>query len=392
MNRFKSIIVIVVILVLTAVVTYFIFSTEPVAQQESATKKSAMLVEVISGEQGDFRPTIKATGTVQPARDINLSARVAGEIVQMDDEFVPGATVKKGQVLLRLDPADYQNIVELRASDLAIAEAQLELEMGMQEAAENDYKLASEESLTRNKQLLLRVPQLNIAKANVNTAKARLKQARLDLARTTIKAPFDAHVVTRNANLGSQISVGDQLGRLVGTSEYWIMLNVPVSKVNWLEFPSKNKEGMEVRLRNPSWEKEQYRKGKLYQLIGTVTDQLRFAQVIVKVNEMASTNTNEPILVIGTFVEATIPAKELKDVVRVNRDYLRKGNTIWVMKDEKLEIRQLTIAFEDDRHIYVREGLNSDDQVVTTNLSTVVEGAALRMAKNDSESNKGTDG
>jgi RND family efflux transporter MFP subunit len=310
----------------------------------------------------------------------------------MADEFVPGATVKKGQVLLTLDPADFQNIVELRASDLAIAGAQLELEMGMQEAAENDYKLASEESLTRNKELLLRKPQLNIAKANVNTAKARLKQARLDLARATIKAPFDAHVVTRNANLGSQVSVGDQLGRLVGTREYWIMLNVPVSKINWLEFPSQNEEGMEVLLRNPSWEKEQHREGKLYQLIGTVTDQLRFAQVIVKVNEIAGTNINEPILVIGTFMEATIPAKELKDVVRVNRDYLRKGNTIWVMKDGKLEIRRLTIAFEDNRYIYVREGLSSDDQVVTTNLSTVVEGAALRMAKNDSESNNGTDG
>ena len=81
---------------------------------------------------------------------------------------------------------------------------------------------------------------------------------------------------------------------------------------------------------------------------------------------------------IGTFVEVQIPAKELVGVVRLDRDHLRKGNTVWVMEDEKLSIKEVSVLFQDDVYAYVNEGLDDNSQVITTNLSTVVEGAAVR--------------
>ena len=65
--------------------------------------------------------------------------------------------------------------------------------------------------------------------------------------------------------------------------------------------------------------------------------------------------------------------------MKLNRDYLRKDETVWVMKDGKLQIAEVDIVFEDARFAYVRSGLSDGDQVVTTNLSTVVEGAPLRV-------------
>lgn len=384
MNRSKTILIILIILVICGGSTYYIFSSEPVAEQEAATKQSAMLVDVTTTEKGNFRPIIKAMGTVQASKDINLSARVSGEVTHISKKFTPGSFVKEGEVLIQLDPADYKNTLMLRESDLQSAQAQFELEMGQQEAAKNDYDLAEGTIELDNKALLLREPQLKTAQANVNSAEASVKQAKLDLQRTTIRAPFDAHIVSRMVNKGSQIAPGNVLGRIVGIDEYWVTLNIPMAKVNWLDIPDQGEAAeATVKLTNSSWTSDQYRMGSLYRLIGTLTDQTRFAQVLVTVkNPIGKIVEGKPALIIGSFVEAEIPALVLKDVVRLNRDYLRKNETVWVMEEGKLSIKQVEVLFLDEVYAYIKNGLSDQDQIITTSLSTVVEGAALRTEIN----------
>jgi len=383
MSTKNTILISIGILLVSAGVTAIVFSTEPEAQREGATKRTAMLVDVIEVEQGDFTPTVVATGTVQPARDIMLSPRVAGEVLSISDQFVPGSFVKKGTVLLQIDPADYKNNVQLRQSDLSLAEADLSIEMGRQDVAQQDYELVGSELSMENKELVLRKPQLQSAKANVASAEASLQQAKLDLQRTTIRAPFDAHIISRNANQGSQVQAGSTIGRLVGVDEYWVVANVPIAKVNRLEFGADDStKGSKVSITSESnWPSGQYREGYLYKLIGAVDDQTRLARVIVRVDDPLATRAKYdtiPKLMIGTFVETNIEARPLKDVVRLSRDYLRKNETVWVMNEGKLQIRKVAILFEDARYAYITSGLSKGDKVVTTNLSTVVEGSDLR--------------
>ena len=88
---------------------------------------------------------------------------------------------------------------------------------------------------------------------------------------------------------------------------------------------------------------------------------------------------------IGSFVEARIAGKPIKDVVRLNREHVRKNDTIWVNENGLLKIRDLEIVFQDDQYAYIRSGLSTQDQVITTNLATVFEGAALRLADSTRE-------
>ncbi|MEP2772053.1 MAG: efflux RND transporter periplasmic adaptor subunit [Fulvivirga sp.] len=383
MSTKNTILISIGILLVSAGVTAIVFSTEPEAQREGATKRTAMLVDVIEVEQGDFTPTVVATGTVQPARDIMLSPRVAGEVLSISDEFVPGSFVKKGTVLLQIDPADYKNNVQLRQSDLSLAEADLSIEMGRQDVAQQDYELVGSELSMENKELVLRKPQLQSAKANVASAEASLQQAKLDLQRTTIRAPFDAHIISRNANQGSQVQAGSTIGRLVGVDEYWVVANVPIAKINRLKFGADDSiRGSKVKITSESnWPSGQYREGHLYKLIGAVEDQTRLARILVRVDDPLATrakNDTIPKLMIGTFVETNIEARPLKDVVRLSRDYLRKNETVWVMNEGKLQIRKVAILFQDAHYAYITSGLSKGDKVVTTNLSTVVEGSDLR--------------
>lgn len=395
MSSKKILLICLAILVSGILVTTLIFFTEPEAQSEGASIETAILVDVIPVEHGTFDPTIVATGTVQPVEDVILSPLVSGQIIRRDPTFSPGGFVKKNQVLLQIDPSDYRNTLELRKSELLQSETALATEMGRQQIAEQDLELISNDSLfgdnplsEEERQLVLRKPQLNAVKATINAAKASVGQAQLNLDRTTIRAPFDAHILSQNVTKGSQVSQGDDLGRLVGTEHYWVIAAVPVSKLQWLDFSSNGSDkGSHVRIENPTaWPPNTYREGYLDKQIGALDGQTRLARVLVKVPDPLSTTKameEQPKLMIGTFVEVKIQGNPVKDVVRLSRDYIRNNQTVWVMEDGKLEIRDVEIVLTDDTHSYISKGLEQGDMVVTTNLSTVTDGIELRTKTNE---------
>lgn len=383
MNKKKTLLISLGVLLAGAGLTALIFLTEPTAQRSGATKETAMLVEVAEAERGNYQPIIVATGTVQPSKSIVLSSRVSGQIVRQYPDFAPGGFVEEGDLLVQIDPADFRNTLELRESDLQQAEAQLEIEQGRQDAARKGYELVDEDLGEMNTELVLRQPQLNSVKAQVEAAQAAVNQARVNLQRTRIRAPFDAHILSRNVNEGSQVNVGDNLGRMVGTDEYWVEVNVPLSNLRWMNFSDETGvAGSKVKIRDrKAWADDQYREGKLFQLIGSLENQTRLARVLVSIPDpLAYENDSLPTLIINAFVEAEIEAEELQDVIRLNRDYVREGETVWVMDDKKLQIREVDILFEDARYAYIRDGLEEGEQVVKTNLATVTEGAKLRLA------------
>lgn len=385
MSKRKTLLICLIILVVAGGVTAFIFLTEPTATQAGATKETAMLVQVVEVQRGTFEPEIVATGTVQPSEDVTLSPLVNGEIIRRANAFNPGGFVKKGEVLLQIDPSDYQNTLKLRKSDLLQAEADLAIEQGRQDVARQDYELVDDIVNIESSGLVLREPQLNSVKARVEAAKAAVSQAQLNLRRATIRAPFDAHILSRNANVGSQVSPGDNLGRLVGMDEYWVVVTLPLSKLPYVSLPSSGKRGSEVQIRDPkAWEADEYRTGYVYQLVGALEDQTRLARLLVSVPDpLGYQNDTLPPLMINSFVETRVLADSLTNVVRLNRDYLRENQTVWVMEEDKLSIREVAVKFMDAKYAYIADGLQDDDQVVTTNLSTVVAGSPLRTSETD---------
>ncbi|PTB94543.1 efflux transporter periplasmic adaptor subunit [Marivirga lumbricoides] len=394
MSKKKTIIISVIILVAATAVTLIIFMTEPSASKSGATKETAMLVDIETVQRGNFSPIFEATGNVQPAEDVMLSPRVSGEIVRRADQFTPGATVKKGQMLLQIDPADYRNTLQLRQSELMQAQSDLTIEQGRQDIARQDYQLIGDAMASMDESLVLREPQLNAVKASYKAAQASVNQARLNLQRTTIKAPFNGQIITRNVNQGSQVAIGDNLGRIVSTDEYWVVVSLPVSKLPWLKFAAnETSNGSSVKiLDTKAWKKGSYRIGNLRELIGALENQTRMARLIVSVPDplaLQPENEGKPSMLINAFVEVNIEAEEIKDVVRLNRDFVRKNETVWVMKNNKLRINEVEIMLQDARYAYISSGLSDQDSVVTTSLATVANDVPLRLKQEeDTESGK----
>jgi RND family efflux transporter MFP subunit len=382
-SRKRTLLVCIAILAVAALIALAIFSTEPGAQKESAVRKSAMLAETITVHKGTFRPWIVETGVVTPSREIQLSAQVEGRIIEIHEEFIPGGYLNKGDVAVKIEAADYENLLLLRKSELLEAESDLKLEMGRQTVARRDLALFESEMPPGSASLVLREPQLAAARSRVDAAKAALRQAQLELDRTLVKAPFDAQVIRRDANLGSQISTGQPLAQLIGTDTYWVIATVAMAKIPYLQFPDSVHEGAEVRLHNRSaWPEATIRTGRLFRLVGALEETTRLARIVIVVSDPLSreqASSSMPPLLVGEYLEVKIQGKPIENVDRLEREYLRKNNTAWVMDTEgKLQIRKLDIVFQDARYAYVRSGLDGNEAVVTTNLASVFEGAALR--------------
>ena len=385
MNWKTTIVICIAIFLLAAAAITVIHLTEPEAQRTSASKRTAMLVEVTQGERGTFQPEILVMGTVRPENEIVLSPRVGGEIVSLSSSFTPGGFVEKGEVLLQIDPSDYEVVLLQRKSELLQASADLELELGRQDLARSDYEELEGSISSQYKSLVLRAPQLTTARSRVEAAEAAVRRAELDLERTRIRAPFAAHIINREANVGSQVSPGEALGKLVGVEHYWVEAAVPVADLRWIDFTeSQDSEGSAVRIRNrAAWPEGSFREGKVHRLIGELEDQTRLARVLLTVADPLAHEPQSaglPPLMIGSFVEARIAGVPIQDVVRIDRDYVRQDDTIWIDENDALRVRKLEIVFRDDEFAYVRAGLSASDQVITTNLATVFDGAALRRA------------
>lgn len=296
-------------------------------------------------------------------------------------------------MLLKIDPADFQNAVSIRMSELEQVEASWKIEEGRQNLARQELDLLGDSIDEINRALVLREPQSASIKSQLSAARAAVERAELDLERTRLFAPFDAQVLSRSVNVGSQIGPGDDLGQLVGVEEYWVMAAIPLRNLRWIQFPSAEQAGSLVTLLHPdAWGPNMKRQGRVARMIGALDEQTRLARVLVTVDDPLGRQSDVPPLILDTLIEVRIEWRTIEDVVRLDRDYVRDGDTVWVMKEGKLEIRSTEIVFQDPNFAYIRAGLEGGEQVVTTTLATVAPGVMLRKVDGPPESSSGPSG
>ena len=76
----------------------------------------------------------------------------------------------------------------------------------------------------------------------------------------------------------------------------------------------------------------------------------------------------------------TSPAGSLRSVMALPRTAIKDDNTVWVNQNNTLDIRKVTLAWKDETNVYIQKGISPGDQVVVSDLSTPVQGMALKSA------------
>lgn len=343
-------------------------------------KQKIPSVEVLKAESKDAKQYLQVMGTVTPSRKINLRSRVSGEIVFVSPDFMPGGRIATGEVLLKIDPTDYQVEVEKAQSALDTKKAELAIEQGNQSIAREEIRLMSETSQDAlyETDLALRKPQLKQAEAAVASAEADLRKAKLNLKRTIVLAPFNTLITERNVNLGAHVSTQDIMAVLVGTDEFWIEAAVPLDQLAAVNMDKK--DGSKVVIHSHGSPAEW--QGRVIHTTGTLNEKSRMASMIIAVPDPLGLNTenNGTALMLDNYVTVSIEGNTMPGVIELPRTSLRDGNTVWVFDNGKLSIRSIAIAWKQGERVFIDKGIDTDDTIIVSTISIPVDGMRLSIS------------
>jgi RND family efflux transporter MFP subunit len=364
----------------------YLLRTPPQAERSknTARQQQARLVEVQEHWETDRVVEVEVMGTVKPARSVALQAQVGGRVIAVNENLVVGGLLPEGTMAVRIDPSDYELAVRQRQSDVAQAESDLQIEMGQQEIARQEFELLGEKIPQQESSLALRRPQLEKARAKLEAARTALENAKLDLSRTTVQIPFNSLVLSESIERGTIVSAQTQLAHLVGTDQYWVELSVPVDDLRFILLPGVDgQQGSEVYLYDTAaWGDGVSRVGHVIRSSGVVDEESRMSRVIVAVDDPLSIqpeNQGQPQVLMNSYLRAEIVGKKLENIVPLAREYLHEGNSIWVMNEEnQLEIRPVEIAWRGPKEVLILSGIKDGELVVTSRLASPVEGMSLR--------------
>jgi RND family efflux transporter MFP subunit len=389
-NRWLPLMILFVGLVISGVVA----ATGPEAPRRQP-QRQARLVEVVPLEVADAQVAVEALGTVQPALEVRLQAQVGGQVTHVSPLLIPGGRFAEGDTLLRIDPREYEFAVRQRESDLARAEQALKLEESQQGIARREYELMADVIDEDDAELVLRGPQLETARAAYDAALAALEQARLNLTRTAVVAPFNAIVEDRLVDRGGIVAANTALATLVGTDACWVEALVPADDLVWIETPQAGGSGGSVaRVRQDAvWDEGVWREGRVLGRSRSLDVQGRMVRVIVEVSDPFSlrrANAAAPALLMGSFVDVEILGQTIAGTVVIDRRYVHDGNRIWLMdNDGNLRILMIEPVYTGEGHVFVTEGLEAGERLVTSYLSAPVEGMPLRVKGGAAAGDKG---
>ncbi len=390
-----------VIIAASLVVAVTLSMTRPDAEQNEPLQLS-VVVDAITVSAQDAYISVSSQGTVAPRTQTNLVSEVSGRVVEVSPAFVAGGFFNEGDVLIKLDDQNYLAAVSRAQASVASANSQLEQEKGQGDVAQREWDRmsAEEQSRIRAKEFYLRKPQLQEAVARLESAQADLQQAVTDLNKTTIIAPYDGLVSSKNTDIGQYVTTGASIAETFAVDYAEVRLPIPESKISFLDLPSHTsnlnaadnmQSAPEVDLVSTIGNEDYHWIGKLSRTEGVLDTRTRVLYSVVQIadpyniyNDNNEWNTQP--LRIGTYVNATIRGRLLKNVIVLPRYTLQSNNMIWTADTEgRLRPKTVEVLTINGDDVYISAGLETGDRVVLTRLENPLNGASVQINEIDED-------
>ncbi len=382
-SRVQFFLVPLVLVLGVAVAAFMIANRKPV--QPKPPEVILPLVRVLTVAPTNAQLEVRSQGTVAPRTAIDLSSEVTGKVASVAPCMAAGGFFEEGEVLVTIDPRDFElSVVQARAQ-VAAADARLAREQAEAEIARQEW-----DDLSPGKNpspLVLRAPQLKEAQAALASAQAALEVAERDLEKTKIRAPFAGRVLSETVDVGQFLNRGTAIARLYGADYAEVRLPVPVEDMAFLDLPlayrtdTNSSPGPTVHLRGQFAGRENVWSGRVVRTEGEIDPQSRMLTAVAQVADPFARKADSelPPLPMGLFVEAVIMGRRVEKVFMVPRIALRSGDRVLVVDEEnKLRFRNVTILRPERDQILLRSGLATGDRVVLSPLNTPVDGMAVR--------------
>lgn len=360
-----------------AVAVYLVATREPPA--ETTRSKAIPRVFAPAIEAVINQPVrIRGFGTARAKVRTDVAPLVGGRVIEVAENFRTGRYVGKRQVLLRIDPNDYQLALEAAQKQLALHEAQLatlaqdeanlkavrEIEaerlklaesqldkarrlLRSGAASEDEVDIAQDKLLAQKRQLQnvrdqisLIAPRRTELEAMVDTDQVQIRKARLELDRTVVKTREAARVISRRVEVDETVAPSAVCGEIYATELIEVPVSVPAEELRWLcpRVLGRSTEGMtddpnafdaEVRAVTINGEGTTWL-GRINRIEAELDQATRTATVVVWVRNPAP-GSDRPQLELNTYCEVTLLGRSVEKAFYLPRAAVLPGQEVFLI-------------------------------------------------------------
>lgn len=389
-------------------------------------------VRVTSVKQQNIAPKISGFGRVTPKVDWKAISEVSGKIIYRHPDLEKGRILKAGEVLLKVDPLDYQLQLARATADVSATKAQLAsirleekhlkaslniekqrlalskkelvrrkglLDKGMLSQSDYDQQNLSHLSqesqvLNLNNQLALIPDNRRVTEAQLQINEAKVVEAQQALKDTIIVLPVNARVAKVDFEVGQAVNAQQQLAELYGIETMEVEAQVALHDVRTLmnsidhesvtDYRQVRAEDLDItaNLLITSSEFQTTKSAVVSRVSESVDPNQGTVGVILEARQdyQALASRREIPLSNGLFVEATIEGRAQPHLV-VPEGALH-GNTLYMVDAEsRMKPVNVKVLFRRD-HLAVVEGeLQAGDRVITNDLMPAIAGMKLKVVE-----------
>ena len=323
---------------------------------------------------GTLARTLPVTGTLTPVERTTVKAKVAGDIVEI--LVREGESVRRGQLVARLDPADFALRVREREAQLRSAQAQLEQ---ARRTLENNRRLLERQFISQNA-FDNALSAVDVAAAARDAAEAQLSQARKALADTRMVAPISGIVAERFAQIGEKVAADARVVSIVDLSNMELEAPVPASEIGG------------VRVGQPVTLSIEGVAGQHVGRVARINPGTQAGTRSIPVYIALSFPHGDTRVRAGMFAQGRLVLDERRDVLVVPLAAIRDAGArrfVYLIDDGRLVERDLRTGLRDESApagqgavglAEVIDGLRAGDHIVGVNLGTLRAGSRVAVA------------
>jgi RND family efflux transporter MFP subunit len=369
------------LLVLGVLVAGFLGAMGLASQREAPprveTVQYAPLVRTIAVRPEARTITVRGHGALRARTRVDLVPQVGGEVIAIHPGLRAGGRFAAGEVLLEVDPIDYELAVARARADVEGTETALvALDAEARAAREEWLELQPEAPVPP---LVAREPQLREAAARREAAIAAVRSAELDLARTKLRLPWAGRVVEALVDLGEVVRVGQSVGSVYATDVFEVALPLRQDQLRWVSLADDGDDaaGTSATVSADVGGRTVELTGRAVRLEAELDPASRLARVVVELRPDGLPREIATRLLPGLFVRVALDGGRLPDVVTLPRVALREDGIVWLVEDGRLRFAHADVRHSENGDVIV-SGLG-EAIVVTSELEVVTDGMAVRI-------------
>jgi RND family efflux transporter MFP subunit len=324
----------------------------------------------------DVPSSIEAFGRLKTAQPVTLYSEVSGILQQGQITFQPAQSFSKNDLLLKID--DRQAILDLNSakSDLltALANVLPEIKVDFPEEYElwQTYfdKIRFDDSLEELPAAANQKIKLYLSRFNVYKLYFQVRNLEILLNKHYFYAPFSGSITTANLRVGSTARPGTKLGDIINLDNLEVEVPIKADEIQWIDqntpitFTSSEMAG--------KWS------GKIKRIGKNIDELTQTVPVFMTVSK-----NGIKLLYNGIFLRAEIPGNTVRSAFMIPRRALYNEKYIYLIKDGKLEFREINIARIQTDTVILSGGIQNGDTLVTDVLQGVASGMPALARKTE---------